>query len=705
MMRTRRGKNVSARRARQAKNAAPRRAVVEMLEGRQLLTLTAAPAYLAPGAPGVEVTPLLTVADAVPNTDDPAAGATYRMAGIPDGLGAYDNNDGTFTVLMNHELRPTAGAVRAHGTRGAFVSQYIVDKRTLNVISGRDLIRTVRLFNRTTGTYETFNGSNPQLTPFNRFCSADLPDVTAFFNPATGNGTADRIYLNGEETADGRAFAHVATGPEAGTSYELPHLGRFAWENAVANPVSQERTIVMGLDDSSRLFTSEGAGFGAPGGAPSEVYVYVGAKRAAGNAAERAGLIGGSPFGVRVGVPGNYDVNELSVASGERFELAGLGDVSRQSAEELHNASVAAGVTQFRRVEDGHWDPENPSDFYYTTTDQFGGTTRVWRLRFDDVANPELGGRIEIVVDSPATVPGEMFDNMTVDEQGHMLLQEDPGGQDYLARIWQRDLNDASGALVEVARHNPALFDPVNTGSPSFITRDEESSGIIDLTNILGEGYYLADVQAHAPHPDPALVEFGQLLVINTNAIATPTLSANGVLTITGTINDDTIVVGRSGSSLDVFAGGRRIGRFADASVRSIVLDAGAGNDDVYVGGNVFQSAILRGGLGDDVVSAGGGRSIVIGDAGVDTLRGGSRDDIVVGGRVTLADAQLRTLLTQWAGTASYATRINQIRPTLLPAVQNDFAIDRIQGLGGQDWLFRTGNDRVMDRAGNEIVN
>ena len=28
----------------------------------------------------------------------------YRMAGWPDGLGAYDNGDGTFTLLMNHEL-------------------------------------------------------------------------------------------------------------------------------------------------------------------------------------------------------------------------------------------------------------------------------------------------------------------------------------------------------------------------------------------------------------------------------------------------------------------------------------------------------------------------------------------------------------------------------------------------------------------------
>ncbi len=32
------------------------------------------------------------------------------MVGIPDGLGAFDNHDGTFTVLMNHELGNTARA-------------------------------------------------------------------------------------------------------------------------------------------------------------------------------------------------------------------------------------------------------------------------------------------------------------------------------------------------------------------------------------------------------------------------------------------------------------------------------------------------------------------------------------------------------------------------------------------------------------------
>ena len=88
------------------------RLAVEDLEGRRLLSI-AAPAYPIPTAPGVEIQPLISTGDSVPLAGGPA-GSTYRMAGIPDGLGAFDNGDGTFTVLMNHELRNTQGINRAN---------------------------------------------------------------------------------------------------------------------------------------------------------------------------------------------------------------------------------------------------------------------------------------------------------------------------------------------------------------------------------------------------------------------------------------------------------------------------------------------------------------------------------------------------------------------------------------------------------------
>lgn len=70
--------------------------------------------YIVSSNPGTEIHSLLTAGDLVPHTDDPV-NRKYRMAGIPDGLGAYDKGDGTFVVLMNHEIGATSSIIRPHG--------------------------------------------------------------------------------------------------------------------------------------------------------------------------------------------------------------------------------------------------------------------------------------------------------------------------------------------------------------------------------------------------------------------------------------------------------------------------------------------------------------------------------------------------------------------------------------------------------------
>jgi hypothetical protein len=76
------------------------------------------------------------------------------MVGIPDGLGAFDNGDGSFTVLMNQELVPGDGVARAHGADGAFVSSLTIDKATLQVTEAHDLIQHVYLYNTGTHSYD-----------------------------------------------------------------------------------------------------------------------------------------------------------------------------------------------------------------------------------------------------------------------------------------------------------------------------------------------------------------------------------------------------------------------------------------------------------------------------------------------------------------------------------------------------------------------
>lgn len=428
--------------------------------------------YVVRSQAGVVTKSILTVGDSVNG---------YRMAGIPDGLGAFDNGNGTFTLLANHELGASAGIERDHGAKGAFVSRWVIDKDTLAVQSGGDLIQEIRTWNG--AGWET-PGSGVALA---RLCSADLPAPEALFNQASGLGFDGRLFMGGEENgSEGRAFAHGLDG----TSYELPHLGKASFENLVANPGTGDKTVVAETDDST----------------PGQVYVYIGQKKAAGLPPERAGLTGGDLYGVKV--DGVATEPAAGIPSGTHFTLASLGDVSAQSGSSIDAESNGAGVTRFLRPEDAAWDPADPSVLYFVTTNAFNSPSRLWRLRFDDLANPAAGGKIDMLLDG--TEGQRMFDNLTVTRRGDVLIEEDPGNQSYIARVWR--YRPDTDSLTEVAHHDANLFGP---GSDDFVTQDEESSGIIDASALLGAGWFLLDDQVHRSLSDPELVERGQLLALH----------------------------------------------------------------------------------------------------------------------------------------------------------------------------------------------
>lgn len=456
--------------------------------------------YLNPIAPGSSFTSMLTAGDVI---------GSYKMAGLGDGMGAYDNGNGTFTMLLAHEAGNTAGVVRAHGNTGAFVSKWIINKSNLSMVSGSDLIKDVYLWNGT--GYTKYNAASPAVSGFNRFCSADLPLVSAFYNAATGLGTQERIFMNGEESgSEGRAFAHIATGANAGTTYELPYLGKFSWENSVASPISSNKTVVAGTDDAT----------------PGQVYFYVGTKTNTGNEIEKAGLSNGKLYGVSVAGLSLESSSSIPAAN-TTFTLVDLGQVQNMTGAALNTASNTANVTNFLRPEDGAWDPSNPNDFYFVTTNSFTSPSRMWRLRFIDASNPELGGTITAVLDG--TEGPKMMDNLTIDNYGHILIQEDPGNQTYLARIWQYTI--ATDAIVAVAEHDATRF---SAGGSNFLTQDEESSGIIDVQGILGAGMFLLYDQAHYSVAGEQM-EGGQLL-----AYYNPeTFNSSPEITISG--NDEEI--------------------------------------------------------------------------------------------------------------------------------------------------------------------
>ena len=461
-------------------------AAVALAGGGSTGTSSSQSPYLVPTKDGVEIRSIFTTGDAVGGTL-----AGYRMAGIPDGLGAFKTEGGTFTVLMNHEIAAGSGVARAHGASGAFVSQWSIRKDDLSVLSGGDLIQRIATWNTAAGTY------NAPATGIviSRLCSADLPDQNALWDRKTKTGYDQPLFMDGEESgAEGRAFAHAMDG----TSYELPALGKFSHENSLANPSTGQKTVVVGTDDTSPL---------------GQIYVYVGEKKSTGNQVERAGLTGGTLYGVKVtGVAS--EPGGTGIASGSAFTGAPLGNVTAKTGAQLDTDSIAAGVTFWQRPEDGAWDPKNPNDFYFVVTASFGANSKLYRLHFTDPANPAAGGTVDqLLTGTEDGGTGERFhmlDNIAVDRHEQIVLQEDPGAQDYIARVWLYDI--AGDSLTPIAQHDPIRFAPA---SITKLTTDEESSGVIDAHDILGDGWFLLDVQAHyTTGVHPSLVEGGQLLAL-----------------------------------------------------------------------------------------------------------------------------------------------------------------------------------------------
>ena len=220
---------------------------------------TAAPPYMVPVSsryPNLEVTPVLTCGDSV---------GGFILTGLPDGIGAFDNGDGTFTVLIAHEI--SYARQHVHGV-GAYVSRWVVRTFDLAVLSGRRGYDDANVFH-------SYDGTTYQNVPigatagFDRFCSSSLA------GPAQG---MDRfVFMCGEEdTGTGSFGAAVAgDGRDGGIAVAvfndgtrdvaatLPRLGRMSHEQELVIPGTGNKTVVWNMDDVSS----------------SHVFLYVGDKR------------------------------------------------------------------------------------------------------------------------------------------------------------------------------------------------------------------------------------------------------------------------------------------------------------------------------------------------------------------------------------------------------------------------------------------
>jgi hypothetical protein len=497
--------------------------------------------YIIPTVPGWSVTSLLTTGNAMADG--------YRLGGVPDGAAAYSNGDRTITVLINHETASpagtgsgSAGKTAGHGgTAGGYVSQWVINKDTLQVISGRDFVNTPANFNVwSSGTSSWIAGNTiPGDSRLNiaRLCSADMAPTSAFYNAATGLGFNGKIFLNGEEGGGGlgRAFGWVVGEQKA---YELPVFKSAftsstpntipAFENLLANAATGNKTVVMANSD----------------GGTNQVSLYIGDKQSTGNAVEKAGLNNGQVYGIKVaGVTTEDRTTNVGIAKG----ASGLGTGTTAAI----SLAAANNGTTFLRPEDGAWDPRNPNRYFFVTTDRNnyagdggslvsgvfqtpanGGSTqvgrsRLWAITFDDINNINTAGgatgKIELLLNG--TEGQDMFDNITVDDRGVITLNEDIGNSAHNGKMWTYDTN--TGLFSMIFKHDPSKFGDLLAGVFSAPTApfntDKETSGVLDVTALFSDaawygngGRVLLTVdQAHFSYAsDAQLAEGGQLMLL-----------------------------------------------------------------------------------------------------------------------------------------------------------------------------------------------
>ncbi len=501
--------------------------------------------YLSPTAPGWSAISLLTVGDAI---------GGYQMIGIPDGLGAFSNGNGTMTVLANHEIGNDfttgvlKGTARAHGIAGGAVSKWVINTSTWQVISGGDFLTSATnqmMWDIATNTWVARTVSTPYA--YLRPCAADLPNLAAFYDASNGGtGYNGRIFMNGEETgAEGKAFAWIVDGAEAGKVYELPHHGKYSYENLLARSnygvspgaANLLQTVVVGTDDTT----------------PGEVYVYIGAKTNLGNAVQKAGLANGLTYGIKVltatGYTGDILLENATGINGT-FGLAQIFDnatLANKTGAQFQTESLRLKVTQFARPEDAHWLDTDSLIFATTgaTVNSVVVSSKIYQLDFNsDATNGILttGGNIKVLVDSSKLTGKDgakaaSFDNLTVGDDGLLYIQEDPGNSAYVAKHWV--VNPLAGSQTQIEGTAVQIFESdrsrFTTGATQYQTLDEEHSGIIDITSIVADGingskWFLVATQNHAAATGASaatLVESGQFIALNYKAGTNSGLNGN----------------------------------------------------------------------------------------------------------------------------------------------------------------------------------
>jgi hypothetical protein len=383
--------------------------------------------------------------DPILSTGDVVGG--YQMSGIPDGLGAYKDS-GNLQVLMNHELGAAFPAnPPGVGTR---ISKVTLNDKTHGVLSATYL----------------FNGSEG----YERFCSATLETI---------NGTP--YYFTGEEAIGaGHDGTSIIMNAVTGAWTPAPHFGHIQHENIV--PVERvKKFMVVTTDDDFRV------------GSPSLLLAYI--------ADSFDDAVSGDPAhgSLYVWKATNPADTPATIAEGDTIpgEFVPLTQAENANSVTIKTAAAAKGRFAFSRLEDAAVSQETSGRVYFADTGKIGDvsvTGRIYQLDIDP-SDPTKAS-LTFLLDS-ATHGFANPDNL--DTSAHSLVFLEDREAPFRAihgRVLVYDLKDKT--LRVVARVDP---------TPPILPGAWEASGVINAQTLLGNNWWLIDVQAHnqsAPQPGPA---------------------------------------------------------------------------------------------------------------------------------------------------------------------------------------------------------
>jgi Alkaline phosphatase PhoX len=418
-------------------------------------------------------------------------GTTFE--GIPDGLGIMPVGDGSeyIDIFVAFE--------QSHVPFGVFADHQdsSVQRARLNL----DTQQIVEL-----------DEVLPNKAGFIRFCSANMvgPD----------QGFDDYTFLVNEESNDilpaksrhpYGADAAIAPYRQAGYSVWLDAAsGQYA-TIAGAGRMNHENTVVVPGGWSGVVALTGDDTFNAPS---SQLYLYSAASESAFK--QDQGSLWAFQVTSKNGLPvtptdpfngaNDYlDIGAADTMTGTFISVPSdyaRGTHGGQPQADLESWSNANNVFQFIRVEDIAYDPDDPRTVYFTDTGATvqpslaltgptagrlisGGTAqngRVFKIVLS-AADPKVVDSFTVLADGNTAGLFTRPDNLAV---GHdtLMLQEDASSTPNTNNdIWSYPLAGAGGPWTRVATVNQATA---------------ETSGIVDASEWLGDGWWIFDVQSHS---------------------------------------------------------------------------------------------------------------------------------------------------------------------------------------------------------------